>query len=251
MTNQITTATFDYSRLDEETASKLKYYTQSGSNLVKKTGIQFIANFGEILSDARKLLTKHGDGTFCKWATSEFDLSRQTVYNYVNAWDRCLSNGFTNFDNVTPTALYLLSRDDTPKSVREQTLRLAHKQHSVTKSDVSKLLPPGEKRKPRNPKPPASVVTPPPVDYGKCPNCLGTKWKPDDDGMVCAKCLHPHGEPAGDVDDDRLKIQRSKTVKTAEALMRAFDDLHDMKARVDRDGAIEECQKLMALARAW
>lgn len=39
-----------------------------------------------------------------------------------------------------------------------------------------------------------------PVDYGKCPNCAGTKWKVDGaDGSVdCSKCLHPHGEPVGD-----------------------------------------------------
>ena len=34
------------------------------------------------------------------------------------------------------------------------------------------------------------------VDYGKCPNCLGTKWDEDEDGVFCAKCQHPHGVPA-------------------------------------------------------
>ena len=90
-----------------------------------------------------------------------------------------------------------------------------------------------------------------PVDLGKCPNCAGAKWDEDDDGWYCAKCRHPHGEPAGDVDDDRLKTQRQKTVKTAEALMRAFDDLQCMKARPEHDKAIETCKGLLEIARAW
>lgn len=96
-------------------------------------------------------------------------------------------------------------------------------------------------------KPPASSTP----SYGKCPNCLGLKWTEDDDGVSCAKCHHPHGEPAGDVDEDRLKIQRSKTVKTAEALMRAFDDLQAMEARVEHQAAVDGCKALMRLAKGW
>lgn len=242
MSNEIIIVKFDYTRLDEDTASKLRYYAQSGNALVRKSMIQFIANFGQILSDAKKLLASHGDGTFCKWATSEFDLSRQTVYNYVNAWDKCLSNGLTNYDNITPTALYLLSKDDTPKSVRDQSLKLAHKQSTVTQSDVKKLLPQGVGRAPRKKKKP---------DYGKCPNCAGTKWDEDEEGVSCHKCHHPHGEPAGDVDDKELTTQRSKTIKTVEALMRAFDDLQVMRAKSEHAGAIESCKALLRLAKAW
>ncbi|HEY4721527.1 MAG TPA: hypothetical protein VII92_06745, partial [Anaerolineae bacterium] len=66
------------------------------------------------------------------------------------------------------------------------------------------------------------------IDYGKCPNCAGTKWTEDDTGLACSKCHHPHGEPTGGIDDDRVTTQRQKTVKTVEALLRAFDDLHLM-----------------------
>lgn len=93
-----------------------------------------------------------------------------------------------------------------------------------------------------------------PVDYGKCPNCAGAKWTVDDDeagDVTCSKCLHPHGEPAGDVDEDRLKTQRQKTVKTAEALMRAFDDLQCMKARAEHSGAIQACKQLLKTAKEW
>jgi len=90
-----------------------------------------------------------------------------------------------------------------------------------------------------------------PVDYGKCPNCAGTKWDEDEEGVSCAKCHHPHGEPAGDVDEDRLKTQRQKTIKTAEALIRAFDDLQLMWARTEHDEAVTLCKKLLKLARLW
>ena len=105
-------------------------------------------------------------------------------------------------------------------------------------------------------------------DLGKCPVCGGTKWDEDDDGHSCSKCHHPHGEPAGDVDEDRIKTQRQKTVKTVEALIRAFDDLHGMKAREEHGGAtrwladdvlttvkdmgaIAACKGLLKIAKAW
>ncbi len=88
-------------------------------------------------------------------------------------------------------------------------------------------------------------------DFGTCPNCAGTKWDEDSDGVSCSKCHHPHGEPAGDVDEDRIKIQRSKTVKTAEALMRAFDDLHTMLPRENHDQAISGCKALLKIAKGW
>jgi hypothetical protein len=101
--------------------------------------------------------------------------------------------------------------------------------------------------------PDAARSTPdgPKPDYGKCPNCLGTKWTEDDDGVACAKCCHPYGEPAGDVDDDRLTTQRQKTIKTIEALMRAFDDLQAMSARKEHAEAITGCKRLLSIAKGW
>lgn len=90
------------------------------------------------------------------------------------------------------------------------------------------------------------------VDYGKCPNCAGSKWTEDEDGVSCAKCHHPHGEPTGGADDDRVGTQRSKTVKTAEALMRAFDDLHLLVSKADEHAeSIASCKFLVKTAKAW
>jgi len=99
--------------------------------------------------------------------------------------------------------------------------------------------------------PPQTAATESAPDYGKCPNCAGTKWSEDEDGVACAKCHHPHGEPAGDVDEDRVNTQRQKTVKTAEALLRAFDDLQHIAAKPAHKEAVAGCKRLLDIAKAW
>jgi hypothetical protein len=89
-------------------------------------------------------------------------------------------------------------------------------------------------------------------DYGQCPNCAGKKWDKGEAGVTCAKCKHPHGEPTGGVDVDRIATQRSKTVKTVEALIRAFDDLNLLSARPkDHAHAIATCKILLNQAKGW
>lgn len=119
-----------------------------------------------------------------------------------------------------------------------------------------KMLEPPKAKPKAKPKPPRKgSATPdapePGQDYGKCPSCAGKKWTKSTEGVVCAKCNHPHGEPAGDVDGDRITTLRQKTVKTAEALIRAFDDLQVVKARPEYDEAIKRAKQLLAIAKGW
>jgi hypothetical protein len=88
---------------------------------------------------------------------------------------------------------------------------------------------------------------------GKCPNCASTKWTRDNFGCyVCAKCSQPHGEPTGGTDEDRVGIQRSKTVKTLEAALRAIDDLNMLLPKPDQHTeAVASCKFLLKTARAW
>ncbi len=106
---------------------------------------------------------------------------------------------------------------------------------------------------PESPKPPRGRRAKPDDELEPCPNCRANKWTDDDgDGLACAKCLHPYGEPAGDVDDDRIKTQRQKTRKTAEALQRAFDDLHAMLAKPPKHTeAVRLCAELLGIAKGW
>lgn len=98
---------FNYASVDEDTATKLEYFAKSGKALIRKSQIQFIADMGKLLSEARDLLANHKSGTFIKWAEAEFDIEKTTVYRYLNAWDRILLHGATTYLNWSPTALYL------------------------------------------------------------------------------------------------------------------------------------------------
>ena len=215
---EMTTTEFDYSKLDEDTAAKLEYYATTGRALIRKSQIEFIAQLGEILSDARKVLGHKGDGTFIKWAISEFDISHQTVWNYVNAWDKCLSNGFTFFLNMSPTAIYLLASEDTPKPIQKKLERLAAENGTVKRADVQRLID-AAKQKPAPAKPPSKPVEAPASDeIEPAPAIVQEPW-----GETEAE---PDPQPLNSAD---WKMQRSKAKKTAEALQRALGDLNDMK----------------------
>ncbi len=120
----ISTGEFNYDSIDAETASKLKYFAKTGKSLIRKSQIQFIADMGKLLSEARDVLSQHRNGTFVKWAVAEFDISNQTAYNYINAWEKLLSNDLTIYLNWSPTALYLLASDEIPKPVQKKLAKL-------------------------------------------------------------------------------------------------------------------------------
>ena len=63
---------FNYASVDEETAAKLEYFAKTGKALYRKHQIQFIADMGRLLSEARDVLSSHNknDGKFIKWATA-------------------------------------------------------------------------------------------------------------------------------------------------------------------------------------
>jgi len=139
--SNIATNDFNYGSVDEDTAMKLEYYATTGKNVFRKGAVQFIADLGRVLSDARKLLSSHkkGEGMFLKWAMAEFDLSKQTIYNYVNAWDQHLVHGWEAYVNWSPTALYESSGEDFPKVVVKK-LRALPAADMVRASDVKRLV---------------------------------------------------------------------------------------------------------------
>ncbi|MFZ2253531.1 MAG: hypothetical protein WAW13_05210 [Minisyncoccia bacterium] len=140
----------------------------------------------------------------------------------------------------------------TPEDQQAVALVLRKGQAQTVKTAMEKagVKPPAKKKPKPSDKP----------DYGKCPVCAGVKWREVDGNVICAKCQHPNGEPAGDPDEERLKTQRQKTAKTAEALMRAFDDLvlmHPQTCKVceltedDSTDPIRCCKRLLAIAKGW
>lgn len=152
---ELITGDFSYGSLDEETAAKLQYFASSGKALIRKSQIQFIADFGKILSEARDELSNHKNGTFIKWATAEFDFSARTVWNYVNAWDRILCNGCTIYLNWSATALYLLADSEIPKPVQKKLEQIPSTDF-VRVSYVKRLI---EANTPKPEPPPETVKT--------------------------------------------------------------------------------------------
>ena len=245
-------------------------------------GFSYAIRCGELLTECKALLKAEGSTTFGVWTEQFLDFSPRTAQRYMK-----LHKDLGQLSNTT--RLSFLQSADSISSLQNllpqnnKSTRGDGDGGCQQKPDSSGLPPASCKpetvqpppdtlpdpfddefpdpepesgqREPRagNGKPGAGGNgTPPKPDLGKCPNCAGTKWKDNGDGKVCSKCNHPHGEPAGDVDQDRIKIQRSKTVKTAEALMREFDDLNLLLPRTSQHAtAISRCKLLLEAAKEW
>lgn len=157
MSDKLSSGDFNYASVDSETATKLEYFAKSGKALIRKSQIQFMADMGKILSEARDVLASHNknEGKFIKWATAEFDVSARTVWNLVNAWDRMLCNGCTTYLNWSETAVYLASSKELPPPVIKKLERLPST-GIVRASDVKKVLE-ASKPKPEPPPEPEDV----------------------------------------------------------------------------------------------
>ncbi|MGF2059320.1 hypothetical protein [Enterococcus innesii] len=77
--NEIEIEEFDYSIVDDKTASFLKLKEQEMQTIVLNNSIQL----GEKLIEAQEKLARFNKGTFEKWFVS-IGLKKQTVYNYIN-----------------------------------------------------------------------------------------------------------------------------------------------------------------------
>jgi len=253
MAKQIAKANFAYAAVPAEAKGKLIWFAgQIGKQKVvhAKAGLEM----GKMLAEAQGLC---GEKPFPEWVESECGFSVRTAYNYMAA-HRDFGDCAT-VAQIELGAMYELTKN---KGAKREAIKLADKGVSVTQSMAKKLIKESKPNPP--PKPPATPrdapeddppsepdSAPEPQDYGKCPSCSKTTWTKSTEGVVCAKCNHPHGEPAGDTNEDALKTMRQKTVKTAEALLRAFDDLNLLRARSEYDEAILRCKQLLAIAHSW
>lgn len=272
---------FDYSGLSKEVQNDLIGCAES---IRKKCGkhVESALAIGKELIHA---LAKLPEGSRVSWLERECGVSKSAAYNYMAIYKAF--GEFPHCGNYEVSAMVTLAANSTATKTSK---KMASQGILITNKVAKKLLDakpkaprieaapviedaefevvrhdsgPSESTEADSPKdeptaPPNPVPPKPPVaekDYGTCPNCAGTKWTTDDDGTACSRCHHPHGEPVGDKDDDdaeRAKIQRAKTVKTVEALMRAFDDLQLLipLSRV-HDEALAGCKVLLKLAKGW
>lgn len=274
MAREISAATFDYSQIeDKEIRGKLVHYEGQISRL-KANVAKSVLELGKALCEARDLLADYHGGVFTGWLEVSNGFSQRSAYNYMGAWQ--VFGSFATVAKLEDTAMYRLAEPSTPKKAVTEAKKLADKGVNVTAKLAKELI---EKYKDKTAAPVADLDieeslapegctahdegsaavdtdnrTEPDeavIDYGKCPNCGGKKWADGPEGVACERCHHPHGEAVGDVDDDRVKLQRSKTVKTAEALLRAFDDLQAMLPKPEHKQAVAGCKSLMKMAKDW
>lgn len=274
----IATTNFDYGLIDTDAKGKLIWF----ANQIQKEGAKHISSgleIGRMLSEARDLLG--ADQSFQAWVERECGYSSRTAYRYIAAFEHF--GDCDNLSHIELSAMYELTKSD---SAKKKALKLADKgvrvTHAMAKQLVSDSAPKHQPSEAKQATPPAPSVpdetveeakrqeSPLPeekaaqekpdaapsadreaTDFGRCPNCASTKWTEDASGVACAKCHHPHGEPSGGADDDRIGIQKSKTRKTAESLMRAFDDLNFLSPSNKHADAIAKCKQLLNAIKVW
>lgn len=219
--------------VDPETEClKLKKAINENHKLAQKAGgeaVERAALAGELLKKWKELLPR---GVFEEFVDTHFEGSLRTAQLYMQAEKRLT---------------------EMPKAQRIALLESSNL--SITGLISAKGKPGGTRSSsPQSPPrsgPATGEAAGASQDYGTCPNCQGKKWDADEFGVSCSKCHHPHGEPVGNADEGKLGTQRAKTVKTIEALMRAFYDLNRMAARAEHAEAIASCKSLLTTAKGW
>lgn len=266
-------AAFDDSDLDGETKGKLIVFAGEANRAIKKYSAGMV-ELGEACHNANELLAGKGrEGKFKPWVEIILGISKSSAYDAMNVYER--AQEFPCIATYPHTVAVLLSKPDVPDSAIKAFQKQVDKGHKptiagakqavdgkkcpefrtlvaepVAETVVAETETANSEEQPESESTDNTAVQPNP-DLGKCPVCAGTKWKETEKGIVCAKCGHAHGEAVGDVDDQRVSDQRSKTVKTVEALMRAFDDLNLMLPKPQHGAAIERCKSLLTWARDW
>jgi len=278
--SSISTPIFDYAQLTKKEAGKLRYLEAELAGSRKRV-VAEVMTHGRILREVREVLANHSDGVFCAWLDA-CGISRSSAYLAINSYEKFGS--FPNLENLEVSAVYELTKNEEAK---KRALKLAAKGVRISHTTAKELVREAVSKEFKgllgkdkaqevlaehevigkesvhddvDDREPQEAVTAGPRngkdkedrgDLGKCPNCGGVRWDEDDEGIACAKCHHPHGEPAGEVDEQRITDQRARTIKTAEALMREFDALNGLLPRAGIRTALDLCSQVIVLARAW
>jgi flagellar biosynthesis GTPase FlhF len=238
------TGDFNYASVDEDTAAKLEYFAKTGKALIRKSQIQFIADFGKLLSEARDVLASHdkNKGKFVKWATSEFDISKDTVYRYMNAWDRILSHGATTYMNWSPTALYMASADDFPKPAQKKLEKIPST-NLVRTCDVKRAIESSRPKSDPNDNPPFDdfpAMTPAEKKKAdaaaerakKKEEAEAAKKKKKEDAAaekMKAKEAAAAAKMAARPKDEQVKLIKDMFQQHIDKAVRLLDDLHGVK----------------------
>jgi len=228
--------------------STKKPFNELAGRAASKGGemLSLIWKAGELAKKAKASLP-HGE--WMAFVETHYDVSHDTVARWIKFHDGYAESKLRNVRNLSDGLRMLAPpKSTTPKPAPKPTPPPppAADSPDAPEAPPEPSEPEGDSESPEPPEAPETTPGDEP-----CPNCRGTKWTEDEEGWACAKCSHPYGEPAGDVDGDRIQTQRQKTVKTVEALQRAFDDLQAMKSKQEHDKALKLCAELLGIAKGW
>ena len=239
---------FNYESVDSETASKLEYYAKTGHSLIRKSQIQFIADMGKLLSEARAVLSSHKTGTFIKWATAEFDIEKNTIYRYLNAWDRILCQACNNYLHWSQGALYLASAEDFPQPVMKQLEKIPATER-VRTSDVKRLI---EANKPKS-QPAAGADSKPDSQTAQDPEEEGDVPFGGDPPMsetpAPEKVETPQQSSSGQKSDEQWGHLRTMAIKHIEALQRTLGDLNSVRPIRFLETSLDDCREMIVNLR--
>lgn len=264
---QLTTKNFDYSVVNKDTKSELIYYAAQilkARDAIGKSTIEM----GGHLAAAQERLADHSGGTFTRWVETECAFSERTAYNLINAFR--VFGSFANFAKLEDSAMYALASNGTPEKARREAMKLADKGVAVTHAKAREIIAKhkessGEKVKPSGPastEAAADSEDPPDVEEEDS----ARESRPENGASDRS---HTVTSPAAESDsedpppakngkagkphdpDEVFKTEKSRAVKTAEALIRCFDDLHELKHNPKHDSVVATCKSLLAAAKAW
>lgn len=240
---------FNYESVDPETAQKLEYYARSGKALIRKSQVQFIAEMGRILSEARHLLGNKKNGTFLKWAAAEFDWSTRTIWNYVNAWEKIMCNNCTLYLGWSATALYLAAAEEVP----ETQLKTLNSKEIVRACDVQKVI--GDKKK-RSKKKAAQVIQEAKEEQAPKEESVddAVPFGEDPKGGVSQNATNSTEQSStesssGQKSDEQWKHLRTVAIKHIEALQRTLGDLNSVRPIRFLETSLDDCREMIVNLR--
>lgn len=174
--------------------------------------------------------------TFEDYCNHRFDMSRSRAYQLIEA-TKTVSNLSTIVDTaslpVSESHVRALQNASSDPKEQARILKKAAKDSPKDKDGKPKITAAEIKK--------AAVASDPEADRKAAI-------------MGAQKTLEREPGDESEVEEvaERFRVQRSKTIKTAEALLRAFDDLQELKVkRFVHANAIEAVKKLIATAKEW
>jgi len=220
--------------------STKKPFNELAGRAASKGGemLSLIWKAGELAKKAKASLP-HGE--WMAFVEKHYDVSHDTVTRWLKFHEGYAESKLRNVRNLSDGLRMLAPPKSTSPKAASNTTRAPDDDSGASDPEGAQesLKPPRGRKAKRD------------DELEPCPNCRANKWTDEGDGLACDSCHHPYGVEAGDVDDDQIKTQKSKTVKTVEALQRAFDDLNAMLARVEHDEAMRMCKELLGIAKGW